>query len=276
MQKNKFRFDPGEWKKQHVTVVRKTINQTTSLHTHSFYELEMVSDGEGITDFNGSTYRLKRGSLMFLSPVDFHSVEPQGELFGVNLSFDENIISPSLQSLFVGLRRTVFFDLSEEEYEIVDRYLSKIETELVTDDEFSARETKNSLNSLLVFLVRKLKSSQEALPCTEISPVQEAVRYIFENFREEITLSDLARVSGYTPNYFSKRFREVTGNTYVSFLHRLRVNFARMLLSSTDMRIIDIAESSGFESLSSFQRVFRNFTGTTPALYRRQSKSSDK
>ncbi len=273
MAEGKFRFDAGDWHTDHLTVIKKKIDQNSPLHMHSFYEIELVTDGTGETNFNGKTYKLQKGSLMFLTPIDFHSVECRGELELINLSFDEMVINPGFQNLFMCSGNSVVFELCDGEREKITSFLSQLETELAVRDEFSNREIENILNTVLVFIARRLRGSSGALPSAAITPIQASIRFLFKNFRENITLSSVAEKSGYTPNYFSKRFRELTGTTYIEFLNRLRTNYARMLLASTEYTVLEIAAESGFDSLSNFLRVFKEQTGTTPAFYRKSSRT---
>ena len=60
----------------------------------------------------------------------------------------------------------------------------------------------------------------------------------------------------------------------MQFLNLLKVNYARMLLSTTELSILETALTSGFDSLSNFARVFKETTGLSPALYRKRNKNT--
>ena len=75
-----------------------------------------------------------------------------------------------------------------------------------------------------------------------------------------------------SPNYFGKIFRDYTGKKMSDFITELRIEDALDLLTNTDERIIDIAYSSGFENLRTFNRAFLSKTGMTPQQYRGNSQ----
>ena len=98
------------------------------------------------------------------------------------------------------------------------------------------------------------------------------MQYLFCHFREDISLAEVAKKSGYTPNYFSTLFRQNTGERFVDFLSNLRLNYAKMLLQSTELSIAEAAERSGFGSESALYRKFRKALGVSPSSFRLQYK----
>jgi AraC-like DNA-binding protein len=60
------------------------------------------------------------------------------------------------------------------------------------------------------------------------------------------------------------------------YLKLLRVNRAKKLLQEKDARILEIGLSCGFDTYSSFVRVFRKFTGVSPSMYRKTRKSGQR
>lgn len=100
--------------------------------------------------------------------------------------------------------------------------------------------------------------------------------FLMRNFREPLSLERIARVAAMTPSAFSRYFKRATGRNVFVLLRELRVDCAGRLLRETERRVVDIAGESGFASLSSFNRRFREKTGCTPLECRRafQDKST--
>ena len=73
---------------------------------------------------------------------------------------------------------------------------------------------------------------------------------------------------GLHPNYMAPMFKTYTGKSINEYINYLRVNESARLLENKDLKIIDIAFSVGFESLVTFNRVFKKETGKTPRDYR--------
>ena len=95
-----------------------------------------------------------------------------------------------------------------------------------------------------------------------------ALEYIDRHYTEALDVRRVARVAGFTPNYFSKLFSAREKMTFVDYVSLRRVERAKRLLSGTDLDATRISELSGFNSPQYFSRVFRRATGTTPLDYR--------
>ena len=95
--------------------------------------------------------------------------------------------------------------------------------------------------------------------------------FTINNFRQEISLATIAREAAMTKNAFCKYFKKRTNKTYVSFLTELRVEEACKLLSTDpEQSIAQIAEASGFQNMSYFNRKFRQLKQQTPRAYRKK------
>ena len=100
--------------------------------------------------------------------------------------------------------------------------------------------------------------------------VSKAREYIQENFRKEISLDDVSREVNVSPYYFSKLFKEESGENFIEYLTRLRIDEARTLLESRDMSIKEIGIQVGYSDPNYFSRIFKKQTGMTPREYREQ------
>jgi len=103
--------------------------------------------------------------------------------------------------------------------------------------------------------------------------LDKTIAYIKENYRSDISREGLAESVGLHYDYFGKLFKTYTGMKIGEYINQLRINEAAGLLVSTDQKVIDIAFGVGFESLSTFYRVFQTIKGVTPTEWQeRQSK----
>jgi AraC family transcriptional regulator len=90
-----------------------------------------------------------------------------------------------------------------------------------------------------------------------------------EEFRENIRMRELADDAGVHPVHLARVFRAQQGRTPGDYLQRLRVRAACDLLRDRDYPLAIVAAECGFADQSHFTRVFRKFTETTPAQFRR-------
>jgi AraC family transcriptional regulator, melibiose operon regulatory protein len=95
------------------------------------------------------------------------------------------------------------------------------------------------------------------------------VQYLAENFREAITVADVAEAAQLHPNYAMTQFRKIVRTTVGDYLTKCRLAEARRLLITTDMPTNDVALAAGFGSVSRFYRAFTTACGTPPARFRR-------
>lgn len=84
----------------------------------------------------------------------------------------------------------------------------------------------------------------------------------------KLTLSDVAKEFGYSPNYLSTLIKKQTGNPFTYHVNNMRVEGAKLLLKEQPLSLREIAYSCGFEDEKYFMRVFKNITGMTPSEYR--------
>jgi AraC-like DNA-binding protein len=112
------------------------------------------------------------------------------------------------------------------------------------------------------------EAGQEATAPPIPSRILEVIRYIQLHLHRNLTVKQLAGQAALHPDYFSRLFREHTGERPAGYLQQKRVERAQYLMATTALTLEEIALRSGFESLSYFNRVFRKITQQTPGQYR--------
>jgi len=103
------------------------------------------------------------------------------------------------------------------------------------------------------------------------SLIREACDYIDRNFSEEVTLDLLCGQVHLSPYYFSKLFKEQTGENFIDYLTRTRLTYAANILRSTDRSIKEISAEAGYQDANYFSRIFKRWYGCTPSEYREGS-----
>lgn len=117
---------------------------------------------------------------------------------------------------------------------------------------------------LAEFASRNLLAARYSEPLSVI----ETRDFAHAHASERLTLRQIAEHAHVSERYLCKIFKRSTGLTMTEFLARVRVENAKKLLGDLRLRITDVAESAGFNSISQFNRVFRRFTGNSPTAYR--------
>lgn len=148
----------------------------------------------------------------------------------------------------------------EMAYSISDYYIQKIEDcKAVSAVYVVSREMVHDF----IYRVHKIKSlsaySSMTLSCMD---------YISLHLAEKITVGSIAKHLGYADYYMTARFKKETGENLRDYINRQKIEQAKLLLSSTNLDIQDIAEQLCFSNASYFSAVFRKYAGMTPGEYR--------
>ncbi|MGI6566046.1 MAG: PocR ligand-binding domain-containing protein [Limnochordia bacterium] len=103
----------------------------------------------------------------------------------------------------------------------------------------------------------------------DLPVIRQAVSYIKEHFREELTLEDVAQEVHFSPFYVSRLFKEELGLTFIEYLTKIRIDEAKRLLLETNKTVSEIADLVGYQDPSYFTKVFKKREGVTPTQFRR-------
>jgi len=95
--------------------------------------------------------------------------------------------------------------------------------------------------------------------------INKAVRFITDNYYEDITVETVSEVTGLHPNYFGNLFKSSTGFTFRRFLTAIRINYAENLLKGGLHNITEVAERCGFPDVCYFSRVYKKERGIPPS-----------
>lgn len=255
-------------------------------HWHDHIEWIYVLKGQAVVQVDGSFELLKQGELTFVNAKQLHSAvvhAPDTAL--ICIVFHETLVRGSGLDItefhyFVpylhGQRRWPSRMRAHDPYmgDINDAFTRLLQ-------EFDRKQpgyellVKAELLRIFGLYFRFAEQSASQLPAREQKPYNfthllEALR---ERYREPITVGNAARQVSLSPNHFCKVFKQVTGKTFVDYIHTLRVQEAERLLLETDEPIASIADRVGFSTPTYFERVFKKVRGMTPSSARKTGRT---
>lgn len=263
--------------------------QSFPVHWHKEMEIIYVVNGHGTVTVQTTKYNLCEGDIILIQPETLHSIEQldNQHMEYFNIIFDFNLLESDTSYCYINFLKPIY-----ERRKTVPVYIKDNEplSDLITPHIkylIDNRKQKFSGDELMV------KSNLYAIIhhinkfCTETSDsslklesnynkIKEVLMYVHTHYSEKLTVENAATLINYSPNYFSKLFRELTGTSFIQYVINYRLDIASEKLINTKLTITEIAEETGFSNLPYFTRSFTAKYGSTPNAYRKLKNSKTK
>ncbi|MGZ4866604.1 MAG: helix-turn-helix transcriptional regulator [Candidatus Angelobacter sp.] len=247
------------WAADAVVVNRLVHNHARALpsHAHQAGFVSLMLEGEyrettGLTQFGYQPF-----SCFYHPPGMDHrdEVGPAGVTM-LTLEFKPELFD-AMDFAAVNLRSITDLSGNRPAWELMDLY-RRISSHPANDLDIESRA---------VALAFSIVKSSARVP-RDLRALQRACEYVHAHFGDNLTLARVARAAGVHPVYLGQIFRQEFGETLGEYLNRIRVRTAAELLANSDLPLSTVALDLGFYDQSHFTRVFREFTGTTPGIFR--------
>jgi AraC-like DNA-binding protein len=102
--------------------------------------------------------------------------------------------------------------------------------------------------------------------------IEMVYKHINKNFKEHISLDEIAEIVSMTVPAFCRYFKKTTGKTFTKLVNEYRVVHATKLLAESNMSVTDVSFECGFNNFSHFNKLFKEFTGKSASIYRSEMK----
>ena len=233
------------------------------------YHVELPSDVH---------YHLKEDDILILRPGILHKIYAQeGER--IIFQFNTNILAslddfddffpPSVAAILITPEN------NPEIHEECAHLMMEIKDEYLSSAPLKDAAVYGKLLQLLVLIDRNTIETSDIFSDVKQSKQKEYIDkfvsitdYIKQHCNEELSLEDIAEMSGFSKYHFSRLFKEFTGTSYYKYLNQKRIEFAEQLLLDPEINITEAAVRSGFNSISAFIRMFKQIKGCTPTEFR--------
>lgn len=251
-----------------IIVDRASYNWNVQVHTHDFFEVELILSGRGMHTINGYSYEISTGDAYILSPSDLHSIQAVEPITRINISYTENSILDSSIFGLISSSDPLIYKFSRHDFTRLTPILNLLLDSRSIPNEFKDIYIKDLCECVIIKILDALDMHIEAQRTS--STVYKALLYISLHFREPITLKELADEVQLSPNYFSSRFNSVFNMSVTEYINEIRLKYAYNKTVSTYDPIEQIASDSGFGSYSVFSRCFKNKYGASPSQIRKR------
>lgn len=115
----------------------------------------------------------------------------------------------------------------------------------------------------------QLRATQEQQRSGATRPIRVARQYVQQHYHEPITLEQVCEATGFSVSYFSALFKKETGEGFVKYLTRVRMEHARELLQQTSLPVSEICIRVGYNDIKHFTQTFKKETNLNPGQYRK-------
>lgn len=254
-------------------------------HWHTSIEIIMPEINEYQVICNGKVYDLNVGDILIVAPGVVHTIPAKrGVRYILLVNFSNTITSKSFDSILSLIQPAI--RISPEIYPSIhpmcrDLIMGCVD-EYFGSDPFKEVAIYNNLMQLFLLVGRSYTSRSDIFSGPPPAKQQEYIQkfmtlceYINNNCTEDFSLDAAAQMVGFSRFHFSRLFKKVTGTTFYSYVNERRIAHASLLLLNSEKSITDVAINSGFNSISSFIRLFKINKGCTPTEFRKIYNSAN-
>ena len=265
------------------------------MHSHDFYELNIITEGRGRHYIEGNNFAAKPGDVFAVPPHIKHGYWADGDMSIFHLLIGEYMFTkfhkelvqfPGVHLLFEAeplIRRNIdkvslFLHLNEEQQR---DFLPKMQDIVaLAGARYEGANTIFEMRSICLicelahFIADDYRSKYAGKDVHRESlySIIPSTEYMNENFANHITLKDLAKRAMLSPASYMRYFKKLFGMTPIDYLIRLRVKHATEMLKNTEKSVAEIAQDCGFFDSSHLLRTFKQEMGITPSEYKNSVK----
>jgi len=247
-------------------------------HWHSSLEILLIcKDGSEVL-LNGEVVSPSAGDILLIDAFDIHTIVDEHAHYVVLI--DPSQI-PAIQDdmcLFPLLVKDKWIRKNGAH----ESFRAGIENHVYTLRDQLEDESRNNILGIrgeILLLLDTVHAYSQALgpqrdgTSNQKATLKKIFNFIEQNFKENIVLSDMAQVAGFTESYFCRFFKGATGRTLFEYLNEYRCHMAQSRLENSKDSITEIALETGFSSVSYFSRIFKGHFGLSPRAYRENLKN---
>jgi len=251
----------------HFEYVNLKEDAESTPHWHTNIEIIYFLLGEANVLVNGQTYHAKSGDIVIINTNDIHSIKATSEQI--------HYYSLVLDNTFCAEQN---FDTLNTQFNVLTRdtemknIFQIIGHEMNKEKKYHKDAVRALSITMLILLFRNQRVEVRDHIDTQVPQlhyVKDGIQYIHHHFTDDINLDDIAEHVGVSKYHFSRVFKDVTSITINQYINSLRCNQARQLLLTTELPVSEVAEQTGFRSVSYFTKAYKRSFNQTPSEARR-------
>lgn len=246
-------------------------NSNNMNHTHDFYEVITITDGEFKEYNNDKEYVLNKGYVHFIKPTDKHYLTTSKKDNNIlrNIVFEENFFKELLKDIDGVNIDNIFkpFQLEEKSFDMFIEKISLLD-KIDNTEEINICLLKSIFYDMILNInfLDKYKDDIPKWLSNCYIKIQEEDNFING-------LDYFVKISGKSQPHLTRQLKKYYNITPTDLINNLRIQKSASLLCLTNEKILDIALECGFENISYFNRIFKEKYSITPREYRDINKN---
>ena len=265
--------------KKYAMLYDNVENEPYPVHWHNAVEFIMPLKNEYTVTVNGTDYSVPENDVLIVPPGELHSMPA---IPGRRIIFqcDNSILGEisALEPVMRSLNAPVLInaDMDKELHVLAKKTMLDILSLYTSKSELA--DVKIYVKVIELFMVLReyqLEQQKIVMDCDDekIDEYSEkfgtVLKYIDNNYMYDITLEQLADVAGYSKYHFSRIFKQYNSMSYLQYINARRTKAAELLLLDPGIPITEVAMRSGFKSLTTFNRIFKEIKHCTPTDFKK-------
>jgi AraC-like DNA-binding protein/mannose-6-phosphate isomerase-like protein (cupin superfamily) len=253
-------------------------------HWHNEYEIIYIKKGMGIISLDLDCHDVKAGDIILIVPGQLHSIEQKDDetMEYENIIFEQDILMSNHNDFcythfFSELPKrilplpVIFNEDSCSYYHDIAKCIDSADEICKTFPHGYQLAIKSYLFQMFFIIFTNLpKDSTPMKRRKSLNKMKLIIKYVENNYSENISIDDMARLCDFSQSHFMKFFKSNMEVSFIEYLNNYRLTMAARLLISSTSPIIAISMESGFDNLSYFNRLFKKKYEMTPSEYRRR------
>jgi AraC-like DNA-binding protein len=257
---------------------------STPHHWHEDIEIIYLVEGRVKVGISNDIYNLNKGDILFIGSGAVHCFfEEIGLSTRAVIQFRMSIYDTFLsgnqdtRTIRPTFNQSMHLTSGTEIHALMERQIQELIKEHSEAKEGYKLFLKGRLYDLAAILLRYMPRGEyspeaESNQMERLQRLDKVFQYVEKNYQDIIDLEEISKVAGFSKYHFSRFFKENTGVTFLDYLNNFKIAKAEWLLLYDKGSILDIAYKSGFNSVKTFNRVFKYLKGCAPMEYKRSIK----
>ena len=245
----------------------------SELHSHDYWEFFIILSGEADHETEGKTQRVTSGIGCLVHPRDKHAfLNSSKDYRQMNICITDDyfkelldVIDTELYGMVYSINHPIIYEMDES---IMSEIHKNIHAAQTTDNKDIAKFS-NFLKIIWLDIVKLIYRNSSTLNVNRPEWLNSFLQAIQQPENLTKPVSELYTLTYFSYRHLTRLFKELTGQTLNSYVQMLKMNYGGMLLRTTDMGILQISSTCGYDSLSHFIKAFKKHFNMTPKEYRK-------